>query len=65
MYKHFHVCVCVCVCGGGGGGGGGGDKHGLTLIPASINNYIRYIHFKVWGGIIYSYLTFNGATVEG
>ena len=52
MYKHFHVCVCV-------------YKHGLTLIPASINNYIRYIHYKVWGGITYSYLTFNGATVEG
>ena len=35
--------------------------HGLTLIPAWISNYI---HYKVWDEITYSFLNFNGATVE-
>ena len=35
--------------------------HGLTLIPALIHNYI---HYKVWGEIIYPFPNFNGATVE-
>ena len=35
-------------------------KHGLTLIPAWISNYI---HYKVWDEIIYPFLNFNGATV--
>ena len=36
-------------------------KHGLTLIPAWISNYI---HYKVWDEIIYPFLNCNGATVE-
>ena len=36
-------------------------KHGLTLIPAWISNYI---HYKVWDEITYPFLNFNGATVE-
>ena len=36
-------------------------KHGLTLIPARISNYI---HYKVWDEITYPFLNFNGATVE-
>ena len=36
-------------------------KHGLTLIPACISNYI---HYKVWDEITYPFLNFNGATVE-
>ena len=35
--------------------------HGLTLIPAWINNYI---HYKVWDEITYPFLNFNGCTVE-
>ena len=35
--------------------------YGLTLIPAWISHYIRY---KVWHGISYPFLNFNGATVE-
>ena len=35
--------------------------HGLTLIPAWISNHIQY---KVWDEITYSFLNFNGATVE-
>ena len=34
---------------------------GLTLIPAWINNHAQS---KVWDGITYSFLNFNGATVE-
>ena len=36
-------------------------KHGLTLIPAWISNYILY---KGWDEITYPFLNFNGATVE-
>ena len=36
-------------------------KHGLTLIPAWISNYI---HYKVWDEITYPFLNFNRATVE-
>ena len=36
-------------------------KHGLTLIPAWISNYI---HCNVWDEITYPFLNFNGATVE-
>ena len=36
-------------------------KHGLTVIPAWINNYI---HYKLWDGITYPFVNFNGATVE-
>ena len=36
-------------------------KHGLTLIPAWISNYI---HYNVWDEITYPFLNFNGATVE-
>ena len=36
-------------------------KHGLTLIPVWISNYI---HHKMWGEIIYPFLSFNGASVE-
>ena len=36
-------------------------KHGLTLIPAWISNYI---HYNVWDEITYQFLNFNGATVE-
>ena len=36
-------------------------KHGLTLIPAWISNYI---HYKLWDEITYPFLNFNGATVE-
>ena len=32
--------------------------HGLNLIQAWISNYI---HYKVWGEIIYPFLNFNGA----
>ena len=32
--------------------------HGLSLIPAGINNYIQY---KVWGEITYPFSNFNGA----
>ena len=35
--------------------------NGLTLLPAWINNYI---HCEVWSDIIFSFLNFNGATVE-
>ena len=35
--------------------------HGLTLIPAWINNYT---HYNVWDEINYLFLNFNGATVE-
>ena len=35
--------------------------HGLTLIPAWINNNI---HYKVWDEITYLFKTFSGATVE-
>ena len=35
--------------------------HGLTLIPAWINNYI---HYKMWDEITYPFLNFNGCTVE-
>ena len=36
-------------------------KHGLTLVPAWISNYI---HYKVWDEITYPFLNFNSATVE-
>ena len=36
-------------------------KHGLTLIPVWISNYIQY---KVWDEITYPFPNFNGATVE-
>ena len=36
-------------------------QHGLTLIPASISNYI---HYKAWDEITYPFLNFNDATVE-
>ena len=36
-------------------------QHGLTLIPAWISNLM---HSKVWDGITYPFLNFNGATVE-
>ena len=36
-------------------------KHGLTLIPAWISDYI---HYKVWYEITYPFLNVNGATVE-
>ena len=36
-------------------------KHGLTLIPAWISNYI---HYKEWDEITYPFLNFNGCTVE-
>ena len=36
-------------------------KHILTLIPAWISNHIRY---KVWDEITYSFLNFNGVTVD-
>ena len=36
-------------------------SHGLTLIPAWISNYI---HYNAWDEITYSFLNFNGATVE-
>ena len=36
-------------------------KHGLTLIPAQISNYL---HYKVWDEITYPFPNFNGATVE-
>ena len=36
-------------------------KHGLTLIPAWIS---YYIHYNVWGEIIYAFLNFNGCIVE-
>ena len=35
--------------------------HGLTLIPAWINNYT---HYKVWDEITYPFPNFNGGTVE-
>ena len=35
--------------------------HGLTLIPAWINNYI---HYKMCDEIAYPFLNFNGATIE-
>ena len=35
--------------------------HGLTLIPAWINDYI---HYNVWDGIIYPFTNFNCCTVE-
>ena len=37
------------------------NQHGLTLIPAWINNYIPY---DVQDEIIYPFLNFNGVTVE-
>ena len=36
-------------------------KHGLTVIPAWISNYI---HYNAWDEITYPFLNFNGATVE-
>ena len=36
-------------------------QHGLTLIPAWINNHI---HYKEWDEITYPFLNFNGVTVE-
>ena len=36
-------------------------KHGLTLLPAWISDYI---HYTVWDEMTYSFLNFNGATVE-
>ena len=36
-------------------------KRRLTLIPAWISNYT---HYNVWDEITYSFLNFNGATVE-
>ena len=36
-------------------------KHGLTLIPAWI---INYIHNKVWNEITYPFLNFNRCTAE-
>ena len=36
-------------------------KHGLTLSPAWISNYMLK---KVWDEITYSFLSFNGCTVE-
>ena len=36
-------------------------RQGLSLIPAWISNYI---HYKVWGEIIYPFLNFNGVTIE-
>ena len=33
----------------------------LTLIPAWISNYI---HYKVWNEITYTFINFNGTTVE-
>ena len=36
-------------------------QHGLTLIPAWMNNYI---HYKMWDEITYPFLNFNGCTVE-
>ena len=36
-------------------------EHGLTLIPAWINNYT---HYNAWDEINYPFLNFNGATVE-
>ena len=36
-------------------------KHGLTLNPAWIGNYIYY---KVWDEIIYPFLNFNGAPLK-
>ena len=35
--------------------------YGLTLIPAWISNYF---HYKMWDGITFPFLNFNGATVE-
>ena len=35
--------------------------HDLSLIPAWISNCI---HYKVWDEFTYSFLNFNGATVE-
>ena len=35
--------------------------HELTVIPAWISNHI---HYKVWDGITYPFLNFNGAIVE-
>ena len=35
--------------------------HGLTLIPACISNHMPS---KVWDGITYPFLNFNGCTVE-
>ena len=36
-------------------------KHGLTLIPSWI---INYIHYNMWDEITYPFPNFNGATVE-
>ena len=36
-------------------------KHGLTLIPASISNYI---HYKVWDEITYQFPNFSGDVWE-
>ena len=36
-------------------------QHGLTLIPAWISNHLPC---KVWDGITYPFLNFNGATIE-
>ena len=35
--------------------------HGLTLIPPWIS---KYIHFKMWDEMTYSFLNFNDGTVE-
>ena len=36
-------------------------QHGLTLVPAWIS---YHMHSKVWDGITYPFLNFNGCTVE-
>ena len=36
-------------------------QHGLTLIPTWICDHI---HYKLWDEITYSFLHFNGATIE-
>ena len=36
-------------------------KHSLTLIPAWVSNYI---HYEVWDEITYTFLNFNGTTVD-
>ena len=46
--KHFDAC-------------GTFYYHGLTLIPAWISNHMSS---KVWDEITYSFLNFNGCTVE-
>ena len=36
-------------------------QHGLTIIPAWVNNYI---HYKVWDELTYPFPNLNGTTVE-